>query len=158
MSYPVFEVSGQTSSINTGANFYVALKVGAKPVVLLNLSFAFGTGTASTAGNVTLFEGPTGLTAGSGLVAYSLDRVDVNTPTLVVEGGAGVTTPGTQVGASAYYRGVNTLGIQASPVLTHRLKANTNYVLRINNTDAAAQVADVYLAWYEGPDAYPVGV
>lgn len=158
MSFPIFEVSGQTSSISAGGSFYVTLRVGAKPVVLLNLAFAFGTGTASTAGNVTLWESPTGLTVGTNLTPYGFDRLEVNTPTMICEGGSTVTTNGLQVSAPSYYRGVNSVGIQASPVLTHRLKPNTNYVLRVNNTDAAAQVADVYLAWYEGSDAYPTGV
>lgn len=158
MSLKVFAVSGQTSSISAGAFFTIALRTGAEPVVLLDLAFAFGTGTASTAGNVTLWEAPTGLGAGSAIPSFRFDRNATYAATMVVEGGNSVTTPGTQAGATAYYRGIQSTGISATPALCHRLKPNTNYVLRVQNTDAAAQVADIYVAWYEGQDIYPVGV
>lgn len=158
MAYKIFAASGQTSSIASNGFFTVALRVGAQPVVLLDLSFAFGTGTASTAGNVTLYEAPTGLGAGSNIAAVAFDRINLPVATMVMEGGNSVTTPGTIAAATQFYRGVQSVGIRATPLMCPRLKPNTNYVLRIQNTDAAAQTADIYVAWYEGALPSPAGV
>lgn len=77
--------------------------------------------------------------------------------------GATITSVGTKVGATSYYRGstsvgnsiIGTYGTQRGK---RRLAPFTTYLLQFKNNDAAAQMIDVYFRWYEGPQESPGGV
>lgn len=153
MANTSYEFSVKTAAIAAGGTYDIIFSNGANLALFLNRETTF----AGTAAQATVYETPT-YTGGTAQPSYSQDLVEGLAPRGQIITGATVTVVGTQVSATSYYRGgsgpffSSALGAARG---RRRLKANTKYLLRFTNNDAAAQVLDLYLRWYEGPDNNP---
>lgn len=156
---PVFESSVRTASVAAAGTHNMVFSTGSTPAVFLarNVNFAGAGFTAE------VYEAPTGVTGGTASLGYASDQIGGSVPKGAMTTGVTITTPGTKIAATSFYRGtasnnpnqaVGTFGTLGG---SRRLKPNTTYLLQFTNNDSAAQTLDVYFRWYEGADPTPAG-
>jgi hypothetical protein len=146
-----FETAFKSASIPAGQVYNVIFSTGPKGAIFTNRTIGF----SGTAGVATVYESPTGVTGGTVASSYKLHNTRTESALGVMTHGVTISDTGTQSSSPSYYRG--STGIGPSVVGTYStssssrvLKANTSYLLQFTNSDAGAQVIDLYFQWREG--------
>ena len=155
----IYEATIRSTSIPPGGTYNVLFTVGVVPAIFYNRTVGF----SGTAGDAVVYEAPSGITGGTDVIPYVTDQTDLQVNRGQMYAGVSVTAPGTQRSARSYYRGSGSpgpsvVGTYSTAAGSRRLKPQTAYILQFTNSDASAQVIDLYFRWYEGPQEHPGGV
>lgn len=154
-----FECSFRSGTIAAAGTLNIIFTTGSRPAVF----FARTVGFSGAGASAVVFEGPTGVVAGTPVIAYPMDLVTDGTAQGVMTQGGTVSGTGTQKAAKTFYRG--SVGVGTTVIGTYgaangnrRLKPYTTYLLQFTNDDTGPQTFDLYFRWYEGVLEYPMGV
>lgn len=145
-----FETSFKTASIPAAGVYNVIFTTGALGASFTARSVSF----SGTAGSAAVYEAPTGVAGGTPAPSSRLNQRITTTALGVMTHGNTISTTGTSVAAVSYYRGSSgvgnsVVGTFVTAAAQRTLKPNTVYLLQFTNSDAAAQVIDLYFAWSE---------
>lgn len=144
----IFTASRLASAVAAGANTDSTFTTGAKNVIL----YARNVDRSGSGVSAQIFESPT-TTGGTAVTSYNTNRDKVVASTVTILSGVTTTATGTQIAATSYAIGnASNQGRGGQAVLGELLylKANTTYLLRLTNLDAAAENITSTIAWAEG--------
>ena len=147
----VFETAFRSASIPTGQVYNVVFTTGSNGATFTNRTIGF----SGTSGSAIVYEAPTGVTGGTAVTSYKLQNNKTANASGAMTHGVTISGVGTQGSAPSYYRGSagigpSVIGTYSTSASARVLKANTTYLLQFTNSDAAAQVIDLYFQWSEG--------
>ncbi|HKY45663.1 MAG TPA: hypothetical protein VJM50_21415 [Pyrinomonadaceae bacterium] len=160
MANNLYECAIRSPSIAAAGFFNIIFTTGNSHCVFLDRLVGFSG--LETVANV--YRSPT-VTEGTGTVGEFF-AIDTSTGVVTISNflvNPTVTSVGTKVGATSYYKGSTTvgngvIGTYGTQRGKRRLAPFTTYLLQFQNNDISAQVIDVYFRWYEGPQESPGGI
>lgn len=143
----MFQAEYVNASLNNGANLDILLETGAEDTHLQYLVNAGG------ACRVYLYEGPTAL-RGTEVTPYNMRRAMANRlPTMKISHTPTVSATGTELVPGRYLPGgtspTTRVGAEVRAGTEWVMKANTTYLIRVNNVSGGSIVADLALSFYE---------
>lgn len=145
-----YEASFEALAVTAAANVDLIFTTTSKPVIIKGRFIEFD----GEFMEANVYANPD-FTGGTPLAVYNLNNISPVASTVTLLSAPTVTGPGTQAGATTYGIGTTSQGQSIAGTYMQEgnerlLSPNTSYLLRITNTDDAAQDIACYITWYEG--------